>query len=102
VAGATHVLLYLLMIVIPLSGWLMSSAKGFQTVWFGVLPLPDLLDKNAELGDLLQQLHILLNYSMAAIVFAHLGAALKHHFIDRDDVLARMLPLLRNSNGGAK
>jgi cytochrome b561 len=39
---------------------------------------------------------------MAAIVFAHLGAALKHHFIDRDDVLARMLPLLRNSNGGAK
>jgi len=101
-AAATHVLLYLLMIVVPLSGWLMSSAKGFQTVWFGVLPLPDLLTKNAELGDLLQQMHKLLNYSMAALVFAHLGAALKHHFIDRDDILARMLPFLRNTLGGIK
>lgn len=99
VAAATHVLLYLLMVAVPLSGWLMSSAKGFQTVWFGVLPLPDLLTKNAELGDLLQQMHKLLNYSMAALVFAHLGAALKHHFIDRDDILARMLPFLRNPSG---
>jgi cytochrome b561 len=101
-AAATHVLLYLLMIVVPLSGWLMSSAKGFQTVWFGVLPLPDLLDKNAELGELLQQMHKLLNFSMAALVFTHLGAALKHHFIDRDDILARMLPFLRNTPGDAK
>ena len=45
-AEATHVLLYVLMFAVPLSGWLMSSAKGFQTVWFGVLPLPDLLDKD--------------------------------------------------------
>lgn len=102
VAGATHVLLYLLMIAVPLSGWLMSSAKGFQTVWFGIVPLPDLLDKNAELGDLLQQMHMLLNFSMAGLVAAHAGAALKHHFIDRDDILARMLPFLRNSLGGAK
>ena len=99
VAAATHVLLYLLMVAVPLSGWLMSSAKGFQTVWFGVLPLPDLLAKNEALGDLLQALHRLLNYGMAAIVFAHLGAALKHHFIDRDDVLVRMLPFLRNPSG---
>jgi len=91
-AEATHVLLYLLMFAVPLSGWLMSSAKGFQTVWFGVLPLPDLLQKDAELGDLLQQLHMLLNFSMAALVLAHAGAALKHHFFDRDDVLVRMLP----------
>ncbi len=101
-AAATHLLLYLLMVAVPLSGWLMSSAKGFQTVWFGVLPLPDLLTKNAELGDLLQQLHKLLNYSMAALVFAHVGAALKHHFLDRDDVLARMLPLPRKTSGGIK
>ena len=94
VAEATHVLLYLLMIVVPITGWLMSSAKGFQTVYFGVLPLPDLLVKDADLGDLLQQVHKLLNFSMAALVVAHLGAALKHHFIDRDDVLARMLPFL--------
>jgi cytochrome b561 len=94
VAEATHVLLYLLMLIIPITGWLMSSAMGFQTVYFGVLPLPDLLAKNAELGELLQQVHMLLNYSMAALVVAHLGAALKHHFVDRDEVLARMLPFL--------
>lgn len=99
-AEATHVLLYLLMFVVPLSGWLMSSAKGFQTVWFGVLPLPDLLDKNKELGDLLQQVHKMLNFGMAALVIAHLGAALKHHFVDRDDVLTRMLPVRRNTPSG--
>jgi hypothetical protein len=49
----------------------MSSAKGFQTVWFGVLPLPDLLNKDKELGDLLQQVHMLLNFSMAGLVLAH-------------------------------
>ena len=94
VAEATHVLLYLLIFAVPITGWLMSSAKGFQTVYFGVLPLPDLLVKDADLGDLLQEAHKLLNFSMAALVGAHIGAALKHHFIDRDEVLARMLPFL--------
>lgn len=99
-AAATHVLLYLLMLAVPLSGWLMSSAMGFQTVWFGVVPLPDLLAKNTELGDLLQEVHELLNFSMAALVAAHLGAALKHHFLDGDDVLAQMLPLIGNPTSG--
>lgn len=103
-AEVTHVLLYLLMFAIPLSGWLMSSAKGFQTVWFGVLPLPDLLDKNEGLGDALKQLHVLLNFSMAGLVVVHLGAVLKHHFLDRDDVLTRMIPILaaRKPNGAIK
>jgi cytochrome b561 len=57
-AHAGHLVLYVLMIAIPLSGWLMSSAKGFQTVWFGVLPIPDLLGKDKELGDLLQTVHM--------------------------------------------
>lgn len=93
-ATGTHGLLYLLMLAIPLSGWLMSSALGFQTVYFGVLPLPDLLDKNRELGELLKTVHMGLNFSMAALVAVHSGAALKHHFVDCDDTLARMLPLL--------
>lgn len=91
-AHAGHMLLYGLMIAIPLSGWLMSSAKGFQTVWFGVLPIPDLLDKNQALGDLLQTVHLSLNLLLVAVIVGHIGAALKHHFIDRDDVLTRMLP----------
>ncbi|MCK9259735.1 MAG: cytochrome b [Azoarcus sp.] len=97
-AHATHVALYVLMLAIPLTGWLMSSAKGFQTVWFGVVPLPDLLSRNAELGDLLQSVHEVLNLSMAALVVAHIGAALKHHFIDRDDILRRMLPGNRSNS----
>ena len=99
-AEATHLLLYLLMFAVPLSGWLMSSAKGFQTVWFGVLPLPDLLDKNQQLGDLLKEVHEALNFGMAGLVLAHAGAALKHHAIDRDEVLARMLPFLANKRSG--
>ncbi len=91
-AHAGHFALYALMIAIPLSGWLMSSAKGFQTVWFGVLPIPDLLDKNKELGDLLAIVHKGLNLLFVAVLAGHIGAALKHHFIDRDDILTRMLP----------
>ena len=90
--NASHYLLYALMIVIPLSGWLMSSAKGFQTMYFGVIPLPDLLDKSQELGDTLQQIHKTLNYALIAIVVLHAAAALKHQLLDKDDVLKRMLP----------
>lgn len=94
-AAGVHLLLYGLMLAVPLSGWLMSSAKGVPTVWFGVLPLPELVGKNKELGDLLATVHKTLNFSMAGLVLAHAGAALKHHLIDRDEVLVRMLPLLR-------
>ncbi|MFT3734508.1 MAG: cytochrome b [Rhodocyclaceae bacterium] len=94
-SAATHGLLYLLMLAIPLSGWLMSSAKGVPTVWFGVLPLPDLLTRDAELGRQLATLHAGLNYTLAALVFVHAAAAIKHHFIDHDTVLIRMLPFLR-------
>ena len=87
-----HLALYGLMIAIPLSGWLMSSAKGFQTVYFGVLPIPDLLAKNPELGELLATLHGGLNLLLALTVLGHAAAALKHHFVDKDDVLRRMLP----------
>lgn len=92
VAEATHYALYALLIVIPLTGWLMSSAKGFQTVYFGVIPIPDMLAKNEGMGETLALVHRYLNYSMIGLVIAHIAAALKHHFIDKDDILRRMLP----------
>jgi len=98
VASGLHHLLYLFMVAIPLSGWLMSSAKGFQTVWFGVLPLPDLVGKDKELGDLLQTVHMGLNYGFALLILVHIAAALKHHLVDRDDTLVRMLPFLAKSH----
>ena len=94
-ANGVHVLLYVLLFAIPLSGWLMSSAKGFQTVYLGVLPLPDLLGKDKELGHMLAELHEMLNFTMLLLVVAHVAAALKHQFVDRDGTLARMLPFLK-------
>ena len=85
-----HFALYAFMIVIPLSGWLMSSAKGFQTVWFGVIPLPDLIDKNRELGNALQLLHKVLNVLFMLTIAGHTAAALWHHFCRKDETLRRM------------
>jgi cytochrome b561 len=88
--AAVHGLLYLLMIAIPLSGWMMSSAKGFPVVWFGVLPLPDLVGKDKALGDLLTGVHQALNFTLLALVILHVAAALQHHFIERQPFLQRM------------
>lgn len=92
-AHAGHWLLYGLMLAIPVSGWLMSSAQGFQVVWFGVLPLPDLVEKNADLGALLNDVHVTLNYTLLVAIIGHVSAALHHHFIKKDTVLTRMLPM---------
>ncbi|MEQ1662422.1 MAG: cytochrome b [Thiobacillus sp.] len=89
-SAIAHGALYGLMIAIPLSGWLMSSAKGFQTVWFGVLPLPDLVSKDRALGDLLATVHQTLNFSLLGLIVVHIAAALKHHFIERQPFLQRM------------
>jgi len=97
-AAGLHHLFYLLLLAIPLTGWVMSSAKGFQTVWFGVLPIPDLVGKDKALGDLLAEVHEALNWGLAALVLIHVAASVKHHLIDRDDVLTRMVPFLKRAS----
>ena len=94
-AGATHHLLYLLMFLIPLTGWLMSSAKGIPVVYFGVLPLPDFIAKDESLAHFFKETHEMLNNGLVVLLLAHVGAALKHHYIDRDDILTRMVPGLK-------
>ncbi len=91
-AHAGHAFLYLLMFAIPLTGWLMSSAKGVQTVYFGLWPMPDLLSKDKALGDGLHEVHETLNWILALVVAGHALVALKHHLINHDNVLVRMLP----------
>jgi cytochrome b561 len=100
-AQFTHVLLYVLTLAVPLSGWLMSSASGFQVIYLGLLPIPDLLPKNKELAAQLALAHQVLNFTMAFLVIMHVAAALKHHFFDRDNVLTRMLPLIRTKENSA-
>jgi cytochrome b561 len=90
---ATHLALYVLFFVVPLLGWAYSSAVGLQIVWFGVLPLPNLLPLDKELGNLvLKPLHQASAFVLAALVVLHVAAALKHQFIDRDGLLLRMWP----------
>jgi cytochrome b561 len=97
-AHATHGLLYFLFFAAPLTGWLFSSASGFQTVYLGLVPIPDLLSKDKALADALRLAHKSINYTMAAVIVLHIGAALKHHFVDKDDVLRRMLPRFKNQS----
>lgn len=97
-ASGAHWLLYSLMLLIPISGWLMSSAKGYQTVWFGILPLPNLVQRNAALGAQLLEVHLVLNVLLIVLVAGHAAAAIRHHVFDKDDVLTRMLPWRSNDN----
>jgi cytochrome b561 len=92
----THFGMYLLFFTVPLLGWAYSSAVGVHVVWFGVLPLPDLVPVNKEFGMLvLKPLHQAAAYLLAALVVLHVAAALKHQFVDRDGLLLRMLPWSR-------
>jgi cytochrome b561 len=101
-AAYSHVLLYILLLVIPLSGWLYSSATGVQVLYLGQIPLPDLVPKDKSLADALRRIHVSLNATMAAIVVIHVAAALKHHWIERDESLRRMLPFLRPNDASSR
>ncbi len=98
-AHGVHHLLYLLMVMVPMSGWLMSSALGVSVVWFGVLPLPDLVGRDKQLGELLKAAHETLNYTLLALIALHVAAAIRHQFAARDGTLARMLPCLKQESG---
>lgn len=87
---AAHHLLYLLSLAVPLVGWAYSSSAGFPVVVFGVLPLPDFVPADKALAAALKPWHQTLAWTLAVLVLAHAGAALKHQFIDRDGLLSRM------------
>lgn len=87
-----HYAMYALFFIVPLLGWAYSSARGFPIVWFGVLPLPDLLPANKELAEQIKPLHGLAAFALIGLVALHVAAALKHQFVDRDGLLSRMLP----------
>ena len=94
-AKLSHVLLYLLIFALPLSGWMMSSAHNYSVSWFGLLQLPNLVGPDHELSERLEDLHHLLFNVLVVVAALHVAGALKHHFIDRNDVLRRMLPFGR-------
>ena len=93
-ARATHILIYCLMILIPLTGYLRNQAKGRPVVYLG-WTMPTLVGDDKDLWLIFKQLHKVLAYSLFGIVIAHVLAALYHHLIARNGVLARMLPFLK-------
>lgn len=97
-AQASHATLYVILLAMPLSGWLFHSASGFpprNLSWFGLFKLPSLSDRDPALRDFALAAHEWLFIALAAIVTVHALAALKHHYVDRDRTLARMLPLAK-------
>jgi len=94
-AHAGHAALYLLMLALPLSGWVISSSSGFGLQVFGLVKLPEIVESNKELQTLAETVHYWLFWALVALVVVHVAAALKHHLISRDNVLRRMLPGVR-------
>jgi cytochrome b561 len=82
----------LLFFAVPLIGWAYSSAAGFPVVLFGLIPLPDWVSPNRELAELIKPWHEISAWTLAGLVLLHVAAALKHHWVDRDGLLHRMLP----------
>ncbi len=90
-AKALHVTLYALMIVMPLTGWLVLSASGKPVVFFGIT-LPALVGENRELADAMEEIHEAIGTAGYYLIGLHVAAALYHHYILRDNTLSRMLP----------
>lgn len=91
-AKAGHAFLYLFLLALPLTGWLLTNAQGKAASFFGLFNLPMLVAKNRDLVDQLGDIHETGAWVFIALVGLHVGAALWHHFWRKDQVLRSMLP----------
>jgi cytochrome b561 len=94
-AAAGHGLLYLLLLLVPLTGWAMTSAANYPVTFFGWFQFPSLVAENHDLHELLEEVHETLFYTIVVVAVGHALAALYHHYILKDNVLRRMLPFGR-------
>lgn len=94
-ARTTHILFYVMLIALPLGGWAASSASGRAIEWFGLFNWPGLpMPLDRDLAKTIIEAHEVGGKALIALIVLHVIGALKHHFIDRDNVLHRMLPFL--------
>ena len=91
-AHASHAALYALAIALPLSGWVINSAAGVPFSVFWLVPLPSIAAPDERLEALAKLVHFSLLVTLCLVLALHVGAALRHHFIKRNNVLLRMLP----------
>ena len=92
IAGATHLLIYGLLLALPLVGWARMSAHEMELSLFGLTTLPPLVQEDSDFADTLGNVHVGLAWGLLALVLAHAVAALWHHHVRRDGVLRAMLP----------
>ena len=90
-ARFVHLCFYGLMFALPITGWLMSSAAGFPVSLFGLFYLPDLIPYDDYLSQVFIAVHKWLGYALIPLIIVHAGAALRHHFVLKDDTLRKML-----------
>jgi len=91
-ARFVHLSFYALMLALPISGWLMSSAAAIPVSFFGWFDLPDLIEHNERLFRAFIVVHRWLAYAFVACLLVHVGAALTHHLVFKDETLRKMLP----------
>ncbi len=91
-ARAAHLLLYALMIALPVSGYLTSSAGGHDVSFFGLFSLPNLVGDNKPLSEAVGQAHYVFACAMGVVLALHLAAVVWHARVKRDEVLTRMWP----------
>lgn len=94
-ARGAHAALYLLILAVPLSGWLINSASGIPFRIFSILQLPAIAPVSAGLEHDFESLHLATSWALAVMIVGHVGAALYHHLLLHDRVLRRMLPQIR-------
>lgn len=95
-ARTTHILFYVVLLIMPVTGWLASSAAGRDFLYYGLFNWPLLpIGGGRETAGLMMEIHRAVVKSLYILIALHLAGALKHHFINRDGVLGRMLPFLR-------
>jgi cytochrome b561 len=92
VSSATHGLLYVLLILQPVGGWLANSAYGAPTPFFGLFELPNLMEKDQAFADQVFRNHRILGFVIAGLAAMHIAAALQHYLIGKDRVMQRMVP----------
>ncbi|KTD35228.1 cytochrome b561 transmembrane protein [Legionella moravica] len=91
-ARSMHWAFYVFMFAMPISGWLITSSAGLPASFFGLFTLPNLVAPNEQNRQLFEWIHEWLGYALILAIMLHTAAALKHHFINKDDILRRMLP----------
>ncbi|RZJ40647.1 MAG: cytochrome b [Brevundimonas sp.] len=94
-ARATHVLFYVVLLVMPITGWLASSAGGRVIEWFGLFNWPLLpVGGGREAARNYMSIHGMVVKLLYVLIFLHVAGALKHQFVNRDNVLHRMMPII--------